>query len=67
VELLATVMALKRRIAPPTAHLWQADPACDLDYVPLTARPLSGAEFAMSNSFGFGGNNAVLIVRRADH
>lgn len=67
VELLATVMALKHRVAPPTAHLWQADPACDLDYVPLTARPLSGAEFAMSNSFGFGGNNAVLIVRRADH
>ena len=64
VEFLAAAMALQRGIAPPTAHLWQADAECDLDYVPLTARPMSGANVAMSNSFGFGGNNAVLLVRR---
>ena len=65
VEFLATAMALVRGIAPPTAHLWQADPQCDLDYVPLTARAMPDAHIAMSNSFGFGGNNAVLVVRRA--
>lgn len=63
-ELVATIMALRNAIAPPTAHLWEADPECDLDYVPLEARPLARAEVAMSNSFGFGGNNAVLVVRR---
>jgi 3-oxoacyl-(acyl-carrier-protein) synthase len=65
VEMLAATMALQRGVAPPTAHLWQTDPDCDLDYVPLTARAIPQAQIAMSNSFGFGGNNAVLVVRRA--
>lgn len=63
-ELVATALALRDAVAPPTAHLWKADPDCDLDYVPLEARPLKRAEVGMSNSFGFGGNNAVLVVRR---
>ncbi len=63
-EFIAAIEALRRRIAPPTAHLWQPDPACDLDYVPLQARPLARAEVVMSNSFGFGGSNAVLVARR---
>lgn len=64
VECVAAIEAIRRGIAPPTAHLWQADPECDLDYVPLSARPLPDAGVAMSNSFGFGGNNAVLLVGR---
>ncbi len=65
-ELIAALLALRHRTAPPTAHLWHPDPECDLDYVPLTARALPQARVAMSNSFGFGGNNAVLVLRRDD-
>ena len=50
--------------APCASHLWHADAACDLDYVPLTSRAMPDAQIAMSNSFGFGGNNAVLVVQR---
>jgi beta-ketoacyl-acyl-carrier-protein synthase II len=63
VELAATVLALERGIIPPTANYTQPDPECDLDYVPNQARekPLRAA---ISNSFAFGGLNAVLLVRR---
>jgi len=63
VELVATVMALGRGIIPPTANYTEPDPECDLDYVPNQARekPLRAA---LSNSFAFGGLNAVLLVRR---
>ncbi|MBL8376290.1 MAG: beta-ketoacyl-[acyl-carrier-protein] synthase family protein [Burkholderiales bacterium] len=64
-EFLAALMALRRRVAPPTAHLWQRDPECDLDYVALAARDLPDARAVMSNSFGFGGVNAVLIAAAA--
>jgi 3-oxoacyl-[acyl-carrier-protein] synthase II len=63
VELLATLAALEHGVIPPTAHLETPDPACDLDYVPNEARP-APIRVAMSNSFAFGGMNAVLIVRR---
>ena len=63
-ELIAAIEALRARMAPPTAHLLRPDPECDLDYVAGDARPLPAKATAMSNSFGFGGNNAVLIVRR---
>jgi 3-oxoacyl-[acyl-carrier-protein] synthase II len=63
VEMVACVMALEQRIVPPTAHLDEPDPACDLDYVPKEARRLE-VRAAMSNSFGFGGMNAVLVARR---
>lgn len=63
-ECIATLLALRERRAPPTAHLWHPDPACDLDYVPLRSRTMPAARIALSNSFGFGGNNAVLVVQR---
>ncbi|MBM3516556.1 MAG: beta-ketoacyl-[acyl-carrier-protein] synthase family protein [Alphaproteobacteria bacterium] len=63
IELAATVLALGAGIAPPTANHTEADPACDLDYVPNVSRAHT-IRAAMSNSFAFGGLNAVLIVRR---
>jgi nodulation protein E len=62
-ELVATLLAVRDGIAPPTIGYLEPDPACDLDYVPNTARALP-IEAAMSNSFAFGGLNAVLAVRR---
>ena len=61
-ELVATLMAVKEGIVPPTINYFGPDPACDLDYVPNEARPLR-IEAALSNSFAFGGLNAVLAVR----
>lgn len=66
VELAATLMALERRIVPPTINLNVADPLCDLDYVPNCAREVDGLRFAATNSFAFGGSNATLIIGRAD-
>ena len=67
-EFIIALEAMRRRVAPPTAHLWQPDPkcgpACGLDFVPLEPRALPRADVVMSNSFGFGGNNAVLVARR---
>ncbi|NDU88323.1 beta-ketoacyl-[acyl-carrier-protein] synthase family protein [Ferrovum myxofaciens] len=64
VEMVAALGALRRGIVPPTAHWTTPDPACDLDYVTEGARALPALNTIMSNSFGFGGNNAVLIARR---
>jgi beta-ketoacyl-acyl-carrier-protein synthase II len=63
IELVATVKALERGIVPPTANLTQPDPECDLDYVPNQAREVP-VRVAISNSFAFGGLNAVLLVRK---
>jgi beta-ketoacyl-acyl-carrier-protein synthase II len=63
VELAATVQALDRGIIPPTANYTNPDPECDLDYVPNQARE-KRVRIAISNSFAFGGLNAVLLVRR---
>lgn len=63
VEMVAALVAMERSIVPPTAHLESPDPACDLDYVPGGARHVV-LDAVMSNSFGFGGMNAVLIARR---
>ena len=64
VEMVAALAALRSKIVPPTAHLRHPDPQCDLDYVAEGARQLATLDTVMSNSFGFGGNNAVLIARR---
>jgi 3-oxoacyl-[acyl-carrier-protein] synthase II len=58
-----TVLALRDQIAPPTVNLDVPDPVCDLDYVPRKARPMK-MEYALSNSFGFGGTNGCLIFKR---
>jgi 3-oxoacyl-[acyl-carrier-protein] synthase II len=58
-----TVLAIRDQIAPPTINLENPDPACDLDYVPNHARPIK-IEYALSNSFGFGGTNGSLIFKK---
>lgn len=63
VELVAAVMALKDGVVPPTANYQRPDPACDLDYVPNAARDMRPVA-ALSNSFAFGGLNAVLALKR---
>lgn len=63
VEFVICVMALQDQVAPPTINLDDPDEACDLDYVPNEARRIK-IDCAMSNSFGFGGHNASLILTR---
>ena len=62
-ELIATVLALREGLLPPTANFTIPGEGCDLDYVPNQSRPVQ-VEAALSNSFAFGGLNAVLCVRR---
>jgi 3-oxoacyl-[acyl-carrier-protein] synthase II len=65
VELVATLLALEHGTLPPTINLLQRDPECDLDYVAEGARTVTGIGIAMSNSFAFGGTNAVLVCGSA--
>lgn len=60
---IAAVLAIQNKLVPPTANLHTPDPRCDLDYVPLVARPAE-LEYVMINAFGFGGQNASLIVKK---
>jgi 3-oxoacyl-[acyl-carrier-protein] synthase II len=62
-ELIFCVKAIEHNILPPTINLDNPDPACDLDYVPHKPRE-QRVDIAMSNSFGFGGHNATLVVQR---
>ena len=62
-EVVATALSLTEGVLPPTIHLQEPDPECDLDYIPNTARQLD-ITAAMSNSFGFGGQNSSIIVSR---
>ena len=64
VEAAATVLAVRDDMVPPTINYEQLDPLCDLDYVPNHARAHQ-VRLAVSNSFGFGGHNAVLVFRKA--
>lgn len=63
VEAIFTALALKEGIIPPTINLHDQDPECDLDYVANTARKVQ-VDVALSNSFGFGGTNATLVMKR---
>lgn len=63
VEALITVLAIHHQVSPPTINLSTPDPACDLDYVPNTAREMK-IDVGLSNSFGFGGTNGTLAFRR---
>jgi 3-oxoacyl-[acyl-carrier-protein] synthase II len=65
VEALVCVEAVRRGVLPPTINYEQPDPDCDLDYVPEGPREAPGLELALSNSFGFGGQNACLAVAKA--
>jgi beta-ketoacyl-acyl-carrier-protein synthase II len=65
VEMAATIQAIDRGVIPPTANYTQPDPECDLDYVPNQARE-KPVRIAISNSFAFGGLNAVLLVRKVE-
>ncbi len=62
-EAIATVLGLRNGLLPPTANYTEPDPACDLDVIPNLPRPAT-CEYAISNSFAFGGLNAVLAFRR---
>jgi 3-oxoacyl-[acyl-carrier-protein] synthase II len=64
VEAIFSVLALRDQVAPPTINLHTPGEGCDLDYVPNTARKMP-IEYALSNSFGFGGTNGSLIFRRS--
>jgi 3-oxoacyl-[acyl-carrier-protein] synthase II len=64
VEAIATALAIVNRLLPPTINQECPDPECDLDYVPNVARPVEKLDVAMSNSFGFGGQNASLLLSR---
>jgi 3-oxoacyl-[acyl-carrier-protein] synthase II len=65
IESAACVFALQEGVLPPTINYTTPDPECDLDYVPNRARKFA-AEFALNNSFGFGGHNTAVLFRRVD-
>jgi 3-oxoacyl-[acyl-carrier-protein] synthase II len=63
-EAIACLLMLQHQILIPTINLEEPDPRCDLDYIPQHAREVSGVEIALSNSFGFGGLNTSIVLRR---
>ena len=64
VEFVACMMAIQEQALPPTAHLLEPDPECDLDYVPNIGRKNVKVDAVMSNSFAFGGTSGVLIAKK---
>lgn len=66
IEAIATVKAILEQFLPPTINYNVPDPECDLDYVPNKGRP-ARIEYAMSNSFGFGGQNACILLKKYDN
>jgi 3-oxoacyl-[acyl-carrier-protein] synthase II len=63
IELIASVMAIVDGVVPPTINIEEQDPECDLDVVPNVAREVP-IKVALSNSFGFGGHNASVLVKK---
>ena len=64
IEAAALSLSLKTHVLPPTINLTHPDPACDLDYIPITARE-GKARYGLSTSFGFGGQNGALVMGAA--
>jgi 3-oxoacyl-[acyl-carrier-protein] synthase II len=64
-EAALTILAIRDQVAPPTINLENPDPDCDLDCVPKVARPMA-IRHGLSNSFGFGGTNACLILSKVE-
>jgi 3-oxoacyl-[acyl-carrier-protein] synthase II len=64
-EAAICALSLERGWVPPTLNLEHPDEGCDLDYIPGSGRDLA-VEYVMNNSFGFGGINAALVLKRAD-
>ena len=64
VESIFTVLALRDQAIPPTINLDNPDDGCDLDYVPHTARQVKDLEYALCNSFGFGGTNGSVLFKK---
>ena len=62
VEAIFSILAVNRNVLPPTINYETPDPRCDLDYIPNEARE-ADVKVAVSNSFGFGGHNACIVVR----
>jgi 3-oxoacyl-[acyl-carrier-protein] synthase II len=65
IETIASIMALKHGQLPPTINLEEPDPQCDLDYIPNEPREAS-VDYALNNSFGFGGHNVSLLLKKSD-
>lgn len=65
IEAIFTALAIHDQVAPPTINIFNQDEACDLDYVPGSAREMA-INYALSNSFGFGGTNATLVLARPE-
>ena len=63
-EAVAAILAVREGVLPPTANFRMSDPECDLDVIPNRAR-VAQVEYALSNSFAFGGLNAVLAFKKA--
>jgi 3-oxoacyl-[acyl-carrier-protein] synthase II len=63
IETVFTTLALHRQVSPPTINIFNQDPECDLDYCANTARDMK-IDVALKNSFGFGGTNGTLVLRR---
>ncbi len=64
IESIFSILALRDQVVPPTINLDNPDEGCDLDFVPHTARQVSGVEYTLCNSFGFGGTNGSVIFRK---
>jgi len=65
IEAVFTALSIRDQVAPPTINIENPDPDCDLDYVPDTAREMK-IDIAVSNSFGFGGTNGTVVLRKVD-
>ncbi|GAB7141062.1 hypothetical protein RsTz2092_10230 [Deferribacterales bacterium RsTz2092] len=63
-EVIYSALALRDKLVPPTINYETKDPKCDLNYTPNKSAKLDTARYALSNSFGFGGTNSTIIVKR---